>query len=741
MKAILIFLLAPFSLYCQTSLDNTNPLTHRAPLQLAKLQNPIEFDGKISEGEWDDITTLTMTSHWPLFNEKPNKETLFRVAYDEKFIYFSALCYDDPKDVQFSTFERDIWNLTLDQVTLILDTYNDNENGVIFVVTPGGSRVDVSLFNDAQGDEPVDLSWNSYWEARTTIHEQGWSAEARIPLTSLRFQPESEGATMGLIVYRYTAQKKQMDLYPAIPPDWGFWSFIKVSKAQDVVIEPQSTKRPWFVSPYALAAAGYHHELPEGAASPNKLNDNKLTAGLDVQHAITENMNLDLTFNTDFAQVEADDQVVNLSRFSLFFPEKRKFFLERSSIMNFGFENNNRLFYSRRIGIAEGTLVPLWGGARVVGRLGDYDLGALSMQSRKKGDLASENFSVLRLRKKVSSGNSYVGGIMTARTGPKGESQMAYGLDGIFNLFKNDYLKINVANSWASQDSLSSDKFPGDRKRLYALWENRSSVGFNYALSYSQVDRHYDPAMGFEERFNYKAIGNKLAYGWFASESAALRLVDLALKNTLYFSNNNGQLESHLLSPTLNFEWKKSNKLQLAYMRFYDRVLTPFELSDEITIPAKKYVNHEFSLKYDTPPVGFLNCIFLGKMGRFYDGDLYSISITPNYTISKYLTISGFYAYNRVSFSQNPDYKAHVARLKISTSLNVRLSMNAFVQMNSLAKLSVANFRLRYNQRDGNDFFLVYNAVLNHHARHDELLPFDDSQAVIVKYVHTFFVD
>lgn len=706
--------------------------------EIPRLASPIQFDGKISPGEWDAIDTLSLISHWSSYGTRPNARTLFRVAYDDKFIYFSAVCFDKPERIQEPSFERDSWSMTMDQVTLILDTYNDNENGVIFGVTPTGSRVDVSLKNDAQGDDPVDLSWNSFWEALVSKNDHAWMAEARIPFSSLRFQTVGGNVTMGLIVYRYLARDRQMDIYPDIPPDWGFWSFIKPSKAQDVSFSNVGNKRPWFTSPYLLAGAGHHHVETEDGNLYAKVNDDRITAGLDVQHALTDNLNMDITVNTDFAQVEADDQIVNLTRFDYFFPEKRRFFLERSSIMDFGFDGNNRLFYSRRIGIENGKISPLWGGARLVGRISNYDVGFLNIQSREKEGNPSENFGVLRLRRRVSKNNSYVGGIFTSRTDWKGSNNFAYGVDGIINLFGNDYLKVNMAGTYDSGDSLRESGFLANRKRIYVMWENRSQVGFNYSLSYSQVDMNYRPGIGFELRNDYKSVGDRLSYGWFTEKSKSLRYVRLDLLGTAYFSGTTGRMESFLTSPTLFLEWKKNSSLTVALNRYYDRVPEAFNLSDSILITAREYVNRDIAVNFETPSVNFLSSIFNVTAGRFYHGDRFSAGVTPTYVISKYLTLSGFYQYNHISFDDKPQYSAHIARLKISTSLNVKLSVNAFIQINSLTDVTAANIRLRYNWKDGNDLYLVYNETLNHNGRNDPELPFSDYRAFMAKYIYTF---
>lgn len=706
--------------------------------KIQRLDKPIEFDGKISKGEWGGIDTISFVSHWPTYIAKPNTKTEFRLAYDDKYLYFSGVCYDNPKLIQAPYFERDMWTMSMDQITLFLDTYNDNENGLVFAVTPTGSRIDVSMKNDAQGDSPADVSWNSYWQAEVSKIDSGWSAEVRLPFSSLRFQPVNDQVTMGLIVYRYVARNRQLDIYPSIPAQWGFWSFLKPSKATDITFHGIKNKRPWFTSPYLLTRLGYHHNKVEETATFEKIDDDRITAGLDIQHALTDNMNLDITVNTDFAQVEADDQIVNLSRFSFFFPEKRRFFLERSSIMDFGFENNNKLFYSRRIGINNGVIVPLWGGARLVGRVGKYDVGFLNMQSQEKEESPSENFGVLRLRRRVSKNNSYVGGIFTSRTDFTGATNLSYGIDGIINLFKNDYLKVNLAQTWNSMDSVVYRNTFEDRNRIYVMWENRSQVGFNYSISYSQVDQNYSPGLGFEARNNFKSIGDKIAYGWFPKKRGTLRYVSATLNSSAFYPNNRSGLESFLLAPTFLVEWVKNNSLQLTATRFYDRTSSEFNLSNDIVIPAGTYVNRDVALTYQSPSVNFLSSQFTSTIGTFYGGNRFSAAITPICIFSKYLTVSGFYQYNHISFPGSVDYVAHVGRLKVSTSLNVKLSVNAFVQLNSLTKVSALNFRLRYNWKDGNDLFIVYNELLNNNGRTEINLPFSDYRAFMVKYIYTF---
>jgi hypothetical protein len=223
---------------------------------------------------------------------------------------------------------------------------------------------------------------------------------------------------MGLICARYIAHKNELDIFPEIPPNWGESSHLRVSRSREIVFRGLRPKKPFYIAPYVIGGRQWEQVLNEtGTAYKLKedlpgLRQLKLNGGLDIKYGLTNNLTLDITVNTDFAQVEADDEQINLSRFSLFFPEKRTFFQERSSVFTFDFERGSSLFYSRQIGLHEGEQVPIFGGARVTGMAGRWDIGFLDMQTQAIENLPSENFGILRLRRQVLNESSYLGGIL-----------------------------------------------------------------------------------------------------------------------------------------------------------------------------------------------------------------------------------------------------------------------------------------------------------------------------------------
>ncbi len=632
-------------------------------------------------------------------------------------------------------FERDKQAPTADLITLLIDSYNDNENALVFTTSATGSRIDFSVKNDAQG-APVNGSWDSYWDAKVSMFPKGWMVEMRIPFSSLRFQVVNDSVKMGISTIRHFASQSEDDIYPFREDDTNFWAFVQPSKAKDVIFTGIKNTRPWYTSPYLLTQLGFQN-LEKEPSGFEKKPDNHIDFGLDIQHAITDNLNLDVTFNTDFAQVEADDQVINLSRFSIFFPEKRRFFQERSGIMEFSFDDNNRLFYSRRIGINDGKKIPLWGGVRLVGRINKFDVGFMSMQSREKYSFPSENYGILRLRRQISKNNSYIGGIFTSRLGLDGSQNLTYGIDGIINLFKQTYLKINLAQSYNSEDSISNSGLFNGRNRIYLQLEDRLKKGFNYSLSYSQVDKAYNPGIGFESRYDFKSIGDRVSYAWIPKQEF-LNYILFEIKAKAFYQSSTNQLESYFIAPQIQFKANNSSGFTLNYTRSYDNPQKEFKLNSVIVISPKKYYNNEFDLTYKTSDVKFLKSDFTIKLGSYYGGKLFSGTINPVYVVSKFLTLSGFYQFNQIRFTNSNDYVSHLARLKVATAFNVKLSVNSFIQYNSTDKVSNINLRLRYNFRDGNDFYFVYNEMIKGLGEASLNLPASLSRTFILKYIHTF---
>lgn len=354
------------------------------------------------------------------------------------------------------------------------------------------------------------------------------------------------------------------------------------------------------------------------------------------------------------------------------------------------------------------------------------------------GTVSSENFGVFRLRKNVFNQRSYIGAMMTSRGAANGNWNFAYGLDGIFNLFNHDYLQVNLATTQDSEDTSEMNSF--EKSRIYMKWEKRIINGFGYIFSYSHVGSDFNPGLGFERRKNFSQLGDELFYTWFAPESSSLRQTTITLNGNVSYNNSSHLLETSTLGLDSNWAWNRGNSLRLRIQKFEDRVPDTFDLSDEITIQPAEYLNTTGSIRYSTPQVNLTTLSSTIKIGTFYNGNLFSTSISPELIFSKYFRLSGFYEYNHINFPDlNKNFNAHVGRLSLASSFNVKLSLSAFAQINSLNNISTINFRLRYNAADGNDLYLVYNEVLNNNpALQIPRIPTSDERAILIKYIYTF---
>ncbi|HCI55041.1 MAG TPA: hypothetical protein DFI01_03845, partial [Bacteroidales bacterium] len=530
-------------------------------VRIKRINEPIHFDGKPDEVTWKALDLFELTMHKPNYMSQPSEKSDIRIGYDNKFLWVGAsLFMNDPSKIFTVTKKRDEMLFDYDAFGIILDTYDDNENGLAFFTAPTGLRTDYTISNDAVGGpfmSSLNTSWDTFWDVKTTRDNNGWYVEMRIPFSSLKFKPINDVVRMGLIIVRNISAYNETDTYPAIDPKYGFMAIQKPSLAQTIEIYGARPEKPLYLSPYLLGGLEVNNRLNEEESDYIKDKENLFDAGLDVKYNINSNLTLDLTVNTDFAQVEADDQQVNLTRYSLFFPEKRKFFQERSSLFDFnlgGFSDN--LFYSRRIGIANGNQTRIYGGARLTGRIGNWDVGFLDMQTEEYEEVPGQNFGVLRMRRQVINQNSYVGGILTSRIGMNGDRNIAYGVDGIFRLFGDDYLNIKWSQTY---DNELENKLNSLSPSFILLnWERRTEEGFAYRLNYSYSGLKFNPGIGFVRRRGVQGVDGELLYGWIPGEESKLFNYNVNIRGERYVRLQDGDLESMRISPGFEINTKKN---------------------------------------------------------------------------------------------------------------------------------------------------------------------------------------
>jgi len=706
-----------------------------------RISEKIIFDGQCNDPAWQKIRPLPVVMHIPNFGSQPTVRTEILISYDDNYLYAAGRLYDNqPSKIQSSSKKRDFMGGNSDFFGIVIDTFNDKENAVAFYTTPAGLRADASVFNDAQAqqDEPINVSWNTFWDVKTTVNEEGWFVEMRIPFSSLRFQEIDGNVVMGFIAWRWIPHKNEQIIFPAIPDKWGWWSAWKPSQAQEIVLEGIHSRTPLYVAPYLLGGWGKSFELNEAETAYLGNEKPTLEAGIDIKYGITSNLTMDVTLNTDFAQVEADDQQINLTRFSLFFPEKRLFFQERSSNFDFNLGGPNRLFYSRRIGIHDGKPVRIYGGARIVGRVSAWDVGLLDMQTASVEDLSSENFAVLRLRRQVINPNSYVGGIYTSRISTKGSYNTTYGFDGTLRLFGDDYMNFHFAQSF--EDSVKNKLTSFSPARVSFGWERRTIKGLGYRFSLSASGKDFNPGIGFVMRNDYTRYGTKILYGWTSPEQSKLQRFYVFFDGFAFVRNTEKIVETAEFGPGWDFTTKSSSWGKISTNIYYENVVDTFSFSDNVNVPRGKYPFYGIK-GFVTSPMGYIFYTMINfDAGTFYDGYRFSLSAMPTWSISSDFELSGFYQFNRVTFPDRDQYlTAHIARLKALWMMSTAFSLSAFIQYNSAADAVITNVRFRYNPREGNDFYLVYDEGMNtNRFRETPFLPVYSNRTFLLKYTYTF---
>jgi hypothetical protein len=725
---VLTFLLSDGLIFCQ-----------EIPCRIQRINGRITLDGLSNESAWAGITAFNPVMQRPVFGNNPTELTDIFVAYDDDYLYVAGRLYDtEPDKIQITTLKRDNANQSSEWFGIVLDTYNDKENAVAFFTTPSGLRLDCSIV-EGPGGISFNTNWNTFWDVAATKNNEGWFAEFKIPLSSLRFKMTDGKVIMGMISWRLIPRKNEWDIFPSIPDSWSM-SFFKISLAQEVVFEGIERKKPVYIAPYILAGWEEKNKLNFEGTSYKKDPFNKFEAGVDVKYGITNNLTLDATINTDFSQVEIDDQVISLERYSVYMPEKRQFFLERTRNFDFTFNNQNSVFYSRKIGINIDKPVRIYGGGRLVGRIGKTDIGFLNMQTAPLDSFMSENMGVLRLKRQVFNETSYVGGISTTKIGTDGSYNIVYGLDGLFKIKGDDYLKMAFVQNVDSK--VSRNAFSTDALRYRIELERRSIDKFSYLFGTSYIGRNYNPALGFENWQNYSDVNGKLQYSWLGKESAAIYRTTAGITPVVMWNNSDGKIDGWNISPSLFFIANSGYEFTISGNLIYEKVRYPLTYLNKVDIPLGNYRFYNAGIQINTPFVNPFQISFNFSTGTFYDGTRVSFIVQPRWNVSRYVEFETRYQFDRINIAdRNLNTVSHLLRLKTQVMFNTKLSLAAFVQYCNVEKLCFSNARFRYNPKEGMDLYIVYSHGFNAERHETEpVMPVTNSRNISIKYVHTFIL-
>jgi hypothetical protein len=587
---------------------------------------------------------------------------------------------------------------------------------------------------------PVNMDWNTFWEVKASYDDKGWYLEMQIPISSLRFQDIDGRTVMGISLFRWLPGKDEGYIFPAISNEWGPTSHMKPSLYEEVVFEELSPKKPLHITPYLLTGYEQENELNEAETAYEYSDDFKFEPGLDIKYGINPNTVLDLTVNTDFAQVEADDQQFNLTRFSLFFEEKRKFFLERSSIFDFAMGGRNNLFYSRQIGLYDGNPVRIWGGARLNSRINNWDLGIVNLQTASFEDLPSENFGVFRVKKRVLNEFSYMGAMLTLRIGVDGSYNIGYGVDAVVRVIGDDYLTVRLAQTL--HDSAENNPLSLDPTSITLDWDRRKQEGLSYSMGITYSGTDFEPGIGFEMIDDFIASAPSLKWTWISPEESWLQSHNINLFNYVFYRVPDYSLMIYNLSPTWTFSSKNNWMGIIGPVYRIDQLDEEFELSDSVIVPEGRYQYFSGQLMLTTPPTSSFYSSIKLEGGAYFDGYKVSPSIEPVWNIGASVELGGLYQFDLVRFpDRNQSLNNHIAGFRTLFMFSTKLSLSTFVQYNSAIQKVISNVRFRYNPREGTDLYVVFNEGRNSSLdREIPNLPVYDERNITIKFTYTFEV-
>lgn len=713
-------------------------------LTIDKTQETITVDGVLAEETWKTVPPFQYIQFRPNWGVADSLTQLF-VTFDDDNLYVAAKCfYPEPEKIVARNLVRDGWKGD-DWFTFHIDSYGDKQNAFVFSIYPLDSRYDMAISNDGieLGNSTFNRSYDMIWEGKTTTTEEGWFIEMKIPLSNLRFQPTDDGKILCAISSARTINtENELYIFPAIPQEVQS-PVMRPSVKQPVEFKGLAPKKQLLVTPYTLF--GRERATISGIGGYEQETEVVREVGLDVRYGISPKMTLDLTYNTDFSQVEADDQVVNFGRFSIFFPEKRRFFQEQAGLYEVNLGGSSQLFYSRNIGIHEGQLIPVIGGGRLNGKLGDWDVGTLFLRTQNTSlsneeNLLAENFGVTRLRRKVFNNRSFIGLMGTARK-RSGFENYATGIDGLINLKNDVYLVSSLAYSY---DPSAENHDLQSNSRFYVELQRRVNAGWIYNTTYNYSAPNFNPGVGFLARRNFHNPYFSISHGKYndRTEGKFQYVKWTLLASDQYWTASNREFETWYSFSGVEFTNFKGDSFDVSHVRELQNLQDTLHFADNLFAPTGQYFFNYAYLGYYPARQRKFNHWSQLVAGTFYGGKRISLTYAPSININKYLNISGRWRVNYLDFTNNGGGEewVHVAKLTLEMAANLHLSGSITLQYNTANDSFFNNARFRYNFRDGHDLYLVYNETFNtNRGAVEPILPLSAQQTLALKYLYTFY--
>ena len=660
-----------------------------------RITEEISLDGSLDEAAWELSNPATdFVQRRPYPGALSAENTEVRFLFDEDNLYVGVICYDsDAANIVVNELEEDFNYLSGDIFTVAIDSLHDLQSSFLFVTNPAGAKADHQV---SPGEFNAD--WDGVWDVQVTRSTEGWIAEFVIPFKTLRFSSAASqewGINMNRNILRINEES-----------DWSptpvRFDLSRVSQYGTLHgLENIRQGRNLKVTPFVTA--GFTNLRPPNDPFGEFDTDQDFDGGVDLKYSLTPSLTLDATYRTDFAQVEVDQQQVNLTRFNLFFPEKRDFFLENAGTFAFGQGNNLVPFFSRRIGLSsEGTPIPIVGGARVTGQVGGYDAGFLVMKTERQGLRPSNNYVVGRVKRRFLT-NSWVGGLVTDRESSlAGDYNRVYGVDAHLQFYERLEFDSYILRS--DTPNLSGRN---QARQVEVAWRDDE---LTLAAGYNEIQTNFNPEVGFVQRGDNTHYRGDVAWNPLIESSPLFRNIVMNLAFNYYEDGETEQIETREEGANLGVRFENNGSVNFKVIRTFDRLLEQFPIHSSVSIRQGDYSYLGYSASASSNPSGKISGNGSVEWGEFWSGRRRSfiggVSWKPNVNFKMDVD----YTRNQVNLAEG-EFTLDLVGARFLYAFSPRAFFNAFIQYNADTRQVSSNVRFNVIHHPLSDLFLVYNEL------------------------------
>jgi hypothetical protein len=708
-----IFFSLLISIFVSAQQTNNANYQQEYQLRIAKASDVIKIDGELNEASWQ--TAHTIKNFWqkqPVDTGRAQRQTEVRTTYDGGFIYFGVTCYDTSYYI-IQTLKRDVDPGGSDGIGIVIDPVNGKTNGFLFTVSPYNVQAE-DLLATGGGSDEINFSWDNKWFSQTTRHKDRWIVELAIPFKTLRY--ESGKTIWGINFIRSDRKNNEYSTWTKVPINLQFHDFGYTGALIWDAPPPPPGRNISFI-PYITGAVTSNPEDGEKT-------DGELNQGFDAKIALSSNLNLDLTVNPDFSQVEVDKQVTNLTRFNIFFPERRTFFIENADLFTtYGFPGSNP-FYSRTIGLdKDGNRIPIYAGLRLTGNLDKKTrIGIMSMQTGKKDDFAAQNYSAISISRRVLKRSIIKAYYMGREAFMSDQKKKDNPLD---RYGRNAGIELNYTNNkgdWQSWYGFhqswkyginKDDHFTygggGYSGRKFSGFANFSQTGTNYYADMGFIQRieNYDAALDTTIRLGYKSLFTMMSYTMFPKKGR-LNSHNININNDVVW-NPDGTFNERTTEIIYVFNFKNTGEFRIGGNNQDVHLLYPTSFTDYDPLPKDVYRFSNFSVKYQSDKRTRFNFNAGIREGGFYNGSIQQYTLELNYRTQPWGNFGVAFEYDDLDF---PDPYGKAALFLVAPRIEVNFSNSlfwtTFIQYNTQENNFNINSRFQWRYKPMSDVFLVY---------------------------------